>query len=163
MTSKKDQTSSKKDSNKQGKQPNDSAEDIAMLIKRAMAAEMETFQETVALMLNESLEKALDPIQKHMAENGNILRSLKEQADIHAKKFSTVFNQIDSIQVSLRKTNTPFTRWENAYIFMRFCLSFTRKLRFYHGKRSFLKTPAKVEISENTVFVFACELGQTEF
>ena len=39
-----------------------------------------------------------------MAENGNILRSLKEQADIHAKKFSTVFNQIDSIQVSLRKT-----------------------------------------------------------
>lgn len=104
MTSKKDQTSSKKDSNKQGKQPNDSAEDIAMLIKRAMAAEMETFQETVALMLNESLEKALDPIQKHMAENGNILRSLKEQADIHAKKFSTVFNQIDSIQVSLRKT-----------------------------------------------------------
>ena len=35
--------------------------------------------------------------------------------------------------------------------------------RFYHGKRSFLKTPAKVEISENSVFVFACELGQTEF
>ena len=111
MTSKKDQTSSKKDSNKQGKQPNDSAEDIAMLIKRAMAAEMETFQETVALMLNESLEKALDPLQKHMAENGNILRSLKEQADIHAKKFSTVFNQIDSIQVSLRKTEKETSFW----------------------------------------------------
>ena len=58
MTSKKDQTSSKKDSNKQGKQPNDSPEDIAMLIKRAMAAEMETFQETVALMLNEIARKS---------------------------------------------------------------------------------------------------------
>src|SRR4029434_2020396 len=64
---------------------------------------------------------------------------------------------------SKKLTNTPFTRWENAYIFMRFGLSFTRKRRFYHGKRSFLKTPAKVEISENSVFVFACELGQTEF
>ena len=89
---------------KQTKQPNDSTEYIAMLIKRAMAAEMESFQETVALMLSESLEKAMDPIQKHMAENGNILRSLKEQAEIHAKKFSTVFNQMDNIQVSLRKT-----------------------------------------------------------
>src|SRR4029434_9084480 len=62
-----------------------------------------------------------------------------------------------------RKTHTPFTQWENAYISMRFGLSFTRKRRFYHGKRSFLKTPAKVEISENSVFVFACELGETEF
>ena len=56
-------------------------------------------------------------------------------------------------------TETPFTQRENAYIFMRFGLSFTRKLRFYHGKRSFLKTLAKVEISENSVFVFACALG----
>ena len=97
MTSKKDPTSTKKDSNKQIKQPNDSTEDIAMLIKRAMATEMESFQETVAFMLSESLEKAMDPIQKHMAENGNILRALKEQAEIHAKKFSTVFNQMDNI------------------------------------------------------------------
>ena len=37
---------------------------------------------------------------------------------------------------------------------MRFGLSFTRKLRFYHGKRSFLKTLGKVEISENSVFTF---------
>src|SRR4029434_1719617 len=63
----------------------------------------------------------------------------------------------------LNVTHTPFTRWENAYIFMRFGLSFTRKRRFYHEKRSFLKTPAKVEISESSVFVFACELVQTEF
>ena len=55
MTSKKDQTSTKKDSNKQGKQANDSAEYIAMLIRRAMAAEMESLQESVAFMLKESL------------------------------------------------------------------------------------------------------------
>ena len=57
----------------------------------------------------------------------------------------------------------PVYTEENAYIFMRFGLSFTRKLRFYHGKRkkkkTFLKTSAKVEISENSVFVFACALG----
>ena len=57
------------------------------------------------------------------------------------------------------EAEAPFTRKKNAYIFMRFGLSFTRKLRFYHGKRSFLKTPAKVEISENSVFVFACALA----
>lgn len=102
MTTKKDQTSTKKESNKR-LQLNESTEDVAMLIKRAMAAEMESLQDTVAAMLKESLEKALDPIQKHLAENGNILRSLKEQADIHAKKFSTVFNQIDSIHANLRK------------------------------------------------------------
>lgn len=68
-----------------------------------MATEMETLQETVAQMLKESLEKALDPIKKHMAENGNIDRSLKEQADIHAKKLSTVFKKIDDIQASLRQ------------------------------------------------------------
>ena len=56
-------------------------------------------------------------------------------------------------------SQAPFTRKKNAYIFMRFGLSFTQKLRFYHGKRSFLKTPAKVEISENSVFVFACALA----
>ena len=67
---------------------------------------------------------------------------------------------IDSrLSLHLGKTETPFTRRENAYILMRFGLSFTRKQRFYHGKRSFLKTPAKVEISENSVFVFACALG----
>ena len=44
MTSKKDQTSIKKDSNKKGKQPKDSTEDIAMLIKQAMSAEMESFK-----------------------------------------------------------------------------------------------------------------------
>lgn len=50
-------------------------------------------------MLKESLKKALE---KHMAENGNILRSLKEQTDNHAKKCSTVFNKID-IQTCLHK------------------------------------------------------------
>lgn len=50
-----------------------------------MAAEMVSLQDTVAFMLKESLEKALNTTQKHLAENGNILQSLKEQADIHAK------------------------------------------------------------------------------
>ncbi|KAJ4931084.1 hypothetical protein JOQ06_025383, partial [Pogonophryne albipinna] len=64
---------------------------------------METLQGTVADMLKGAIEKALNPIEKHLVENGNILRSLKEQADGHAKKFDTVFNKIDSIQVAVRK------------------------------------------------------------
>ena len=57
----------------------------------------------------------------------------------------------------------PFTRRENADIFTRFGLSFTRKRSFCHRKRSFLKTPAKVEISENTGYVLSCQRGETGF
>ena len=57
----------------------------------------------------------------------------------------------------------PFTRWENADISLRFALSFTRKRRFYHRKRLFLKTPGKVEISENAGYVLPCKLGETGF
>lgn len=102
MATKRDPQSTKKvDTRRQ--QVNEPTDDMATLIKLTMAAGMETLEETVTHMLQESLEKALDPIKKHMAENGDILRSLKEQADIHAKQFSTVFNKIDNIQVSLRK------------------------------------------------------------
>ena len=47
--------------------------------------------------------KAPSILSKNTAENRNILRSLKEQADTHAEKFSTIFNQMDNIKVSLRK------------------------------------------------------------
>lgn len=73
------------------------------LIKQMMAAEMETLQETVAQMLKESLERALNLIKKHMAKNGNFHWYIKEQAAIHTNTFSTVFNKIDNIQVSLRQ------------------------------------------------------------
>ena len=33
----------------------------------------------------------------------------------------------------------------------------------YHRKRSFLKTPAKVEISENAGYVLSCQRGETGF
>lgn len=48
-------------------------------------------------------EKALDPIEKHMIKNGNILQSLKEQSDSHTQKICTVFSKIDNIQTSLLK------------------------------------------------------------
>ena len=75
-----------------------------MLIKQVMATEMENLQETVANMLKESLAKTLDHIEKPMTENSNILWSLKELAENHADKFNMVFNKIDTIQTSLRKT-----------------------------------------------------------
>lgn len=103
MAAKKDSNSTKKQDGTRRYQASELPEDFATLIKQAIATEMAAHQETVAHMLKDSLEKALDPIEKHMAENGGILRSLKEQAEIHAEKFSTVFNKIDIIQTSLRK------------------------------------------------------------
>uniref|UniRef100_A0A8C5C2Z8 exo-alpha-sialidase n=1 Tax=Gadus morhua TaxID=8049 RepID=A0A8C5C2Z8_GADMO len=52
---------------------------------------------------------------------------------------------------------------ENADIFTRFGLSFTRKRRFCLRKRSFLKTPAKVEIAENDGYVLSCQRVETGF
>lgn len=86
MTSKTEQSSTKKrDSSSRRQQANNSPEELAMQIKQTMVTDMESLQETVAQMLKDSLAKALDPIEKHKIENGNILRSLKEQSDIHAK------------------------------------------------------------------------------
>ncbi|KAJ8361828.1 hypothetical protein AAFF_G00418620 [Aldrovandia affinis] len=76
-----------------------------------MATGMESLKETVAAMLKDSLKEALDPITKQMVENGNILRSLKEQSETHAKKFDTVFNKIDSMQgTSVYSNNTSRPR-----------------------------------------------------
>jgi len=66
-------------------------------------------------------------------------------------------------QLSRIQCEAPFTQRENTDISLRFGLSFTRKPHFYHRKRLFLKTPAKVEISENAGYVLSCELGETAF
>jgi len=63
----------------------------------------------------------------------------------------------------MMQSEAPFTQRENADISLQFGLSLTRKPRFYHRKRLFLKTPAKVEISENAGYVLSCELGETAF
>ncbi|XP_059802220.1 uncharacterized protein LOC132378920 [Hypanus sabinus] len=74
-----------------------------MLIKQTMATEIGIATRNGSPHAKGVAGKGSRPIQKHMAENGTILRSLKEQADIHAKKLSAVFNKIDNIQVCLRK------------------------------------------------------------
>lgn len=82
----------------------DHPEDMAMLIKRAIGSEMESLQETVASRLKDSLEQALSPIEKHLAENGTIIKSLNEELEDHAEKFNTVFNRMDSIQANVRQS-----------------------------------------------------------
>lgn len=103
MASKSNPTPAKKQDPRGKTQASNPPDDVAKLIRLTLAAEMEALQEKVAHKLEESLEKALVLIQKQMVENGDILRSLKEQADTHAKKFNTVFNKIDSIQTNLHK------------------------------------------------------------
>jgi hypothetical protein len=73
-------------------------------------------------------------------------------------------NQCAQVKPAITKhSEAPFTRRENADIFTRFGLSFTRKHRFCHRKRSFLKTPAKVKISENAGYVLSCHRVETGF
>lgn len=87
----------KQDENKRPTPPN-SPDDTASIIRLAMAAEMASMREIVADQIRDSLEKALDPIEKRLTENGNLLKSLGEQLDVHAKKFDTVSKRMDSIQ-----------------------------------------------------------------
>ena len=61
------------------------------------------------------------------------------------------------------QAQAPFTQRENADISTLFGLSFTRKPCFYHRKQIFLKTLAKVEISDNAGYVLSCQLGETGF
>lgn len=55
-------------------------------------------------MLKDTLAQALSPIEKHLEENGTILKSLREQLEDHAEKFNMVFNQMDSIQANMLKS-----------------------------------------------------------
>lgn len=66
-----------------------------------MTLEMESMQRNVATLLKDSLEKALDPIEKRLKENGNIVRSLKEQLEDYAKQFDTVLNKIENVQANV--------------------------------------------------------------
>ncbi|CAL1593371.1 unnamed protein product [Knipowitschia caucasica] len=87
-------------------------EELAVLIKTTLADEM-TFHENASKLIKDSIKESLAPIEKTLTENSNILRSLSEQMDTHAKKFTTVFNKVDSIQANLRKNETDTARcWE---------------------------------------------------
>uniref|UniRef100_A0AAV2J6M5 Uncharacterized protein n=1 Tax=Knipowitschia caucasica TaxID=637954 RepID=A0AAV2J6M5_KNICA len=88
-------------------------EELAVLIKTTLADEMMTFHENASKLIKDSIKESLAPIEKTLTENSNILRSLSEQMDTHAKKFTTVFNKVDSIQANLRKNETDTARcWE---------------------------------------------------
>ena len=66
-------------------------------------------------------------------------------------------------QRSTQDTDALCTPQEYTGISLRFGLSFTRNPCFYHRKNVFLKTPAKVEISENAGYVLPCQLGESGF
>lgn len=81
-------------------------EELAALIKQTLADEMTTLNENVTILIKDSIKESLAPIEKTLTENSGILRSLKEQMDTHAKKFTAVFSKVDSIQLSLKKNET---------------------------------------------------------
>lgn len=108
MSSRRDQGSVKKQDASSSKQPRSAelTEELAALIKQTLASEMTTFNENVTMLIKDSIKESLAPIEKTLTENSGILRSLKEQMDTHAKKFTTVFGKVDSIQASLKKNET---------------------------------------------------------
>lgn len=63
---------------------------MAMLIKQTIASENAALQERVACMLKELLKK-------------NILHSVKEQLETHAKQFDAVFNKLANLQLSVEQ------------------------------------------------------------
>ncbi|KAJ8391915.1 hypothetical protein AAFF_G00083860 [Aldrovandia affinis] len=78
-----------------------------------------------------------------MVENGNILRSLKEQSETHAKKFDTVFNKIDSMQAILagaRKARPALSDGTQLLFFADYSLG-TREER--QGYRDSREAPAE--------------------
>lgn len=73
--------------------PTELSEELAELIRRTLSEEMVVFNENVTKLIKESIT----------AENSGIFWSLNEQMDSHAKKFTTVFGKVDSIQANFKK------------------------------------------------------------
>jgi len=74
--------------------------------------------------------------------------------------YQMVGNTSNLVHVS--ECKAPFTRRETADISLWFGLSFTQKPCFYHRKPLFLKTPAKVEISENAKLCVVVPMGRNK-
>ena len=77
--------------------------DIAKLITQTIEAQMGSLKETVVSLVKTALGESLDPIQKALTENGDILKSLKGQLGAHAVELDALTKRGDSIQANVRK------------------------------------------------------------
>ena len=79
-------------------------EDMAKLIKETIMAQMAAWQGNVSSLVKDALDQALDPIQKGLAENGEMLKSVSAQLGDHAVKFDALSTRLDSVETSVRKS-----------------------------------------------------------
>ena len=79
-------------------------EDMAKLIKETIMAQMAAWQGNVSSLVKDALDQALDPIQKGLAENGEMLKSVSAQLGDHAVKFDALSTRLDSVEASVRKS-----------------------------------------------------------
>ena len=80
--------------------------DVAKLIKQTIETQMVSWQGMVSSLVKEAVCQALDPIQKGLAENGEMLKSLKGQLNDHAKRFDAVSTRIDGMEANVRTNKT---------------------------------------------------------
>lgn len=91
-----------------GTQSTSGAADLAKLIQQAMQTQMASWQELVTSMVKEAVGQALEPIQKGLTENVELLRSVKAQMRAHGKKFDALSTRVDTLETDVRNNNDSY-------------------------------------------------------
>ena len=77
--------------------------DMAKLIKQTIEKQMVSWQGMVSSIVKDAIGQALDPIQKGLSENGDLLKSLKAQIRAQTKKFDSLSSRVDGLEIDVRK------------------------------------------------------------
>ena len=82
--------------------------DLAKLIQQTMQTQMASWQGIVTSMVKDAVGQALEPIQKGLTENVELLRSVKAQLRAHGKKFDALSTRVDTLEVDVRNNNDSY-------------------------------------------------------
>ena len=82
--------------------------DMVKLIQQTMQTQMASWQGIVTSMVKGAIGEALDPIQKGLAENVDLLKSLKAQLRAHGKKFDALSTRVDTLETDVRNHNDSY-------------------------------------------------------
>ena len=118
------------------------------------------------LHLDRMTQPAMDPAETYLSVFLPPFHHSDSDGDFIIRFFCSIHEEDPALTKGLMaaclgSSEAPFTPREGADISLWFGLSFTGKPSFYHRKRLFSKTLAKVEISENAGYVLPCQLGET--
>ena len=84
------------------------ATDLAKLIQQTMQTQMASWQGIVTSMVKDAVGQALEPIQKGLTENVELLRAVKAQMRAHGKKFDALSTRVDTLETDVRNNNDSY-------------------------------------------------------